>query len=97
LNRKQHSACLGDDFGVKRRVRRVRLVRLVTIGCLRLVMILSYSTRVAARKIQLRTRHTSDMDSAAQAHGPQIKLAAESTVQKPLALSISDSDLELMN
>jgi hypothetical protein len=61
-------------------------------------MILSYSTRVAARKNQLRrhTRHTSDMDSAAQAHGPQIKLAAESTMQKPLALSISDSDLELM-
>jgi hypothetical protein len=39
---------------------------------------------------------TSDMDSAAQAHGPQIKLAAEPTVRKPLALSISDSDLELM-
>jgi hypothetical protein len=86
LNRKQHSACLGDDFGVKRRVRRVRLVRLVTIGCLRLVMILSYSTRVAARKNHLR-RHghgeqdTSDMDSAAQAHGPQIKLAEESTAK----------------
>jgi hypothetical protein len=33
------------------------------------------------------------MDSAAQAHGPQIKLAAETTVQKPLALSISDSEM----